>query len=265
MIAFREIDDFARVCLTRAMVGASTIRFSEEVLKYSKQASMRGSMISDEPEYADLETAYGMAAWAVVLSVDLRGSTTLAKQHGAKNMFLTMHTYLPTMAELVRRLDGKIVGLRGDGLFAAFGLSNLENGSVHEDTAKSAISSATGCGKAMIEAVEDVINPLLEENDLYSELRIGVGIDVGDIVVTRIGLTDANEVTAYGNAVNNACHYSNRNNEIVLTVAAERLYPTAKGGTMKFAPIQGGYIARFPVGMRKIGPRVNRLTTAMAK
>jgi class 3 adenylate cyclase len=251
---FDEIWEFAEANLAEAGVAATTIQFSTE--KYAKhlqedRGSIRASYVGSEPEYAKLTTNYGMSAWAVVLSVDMRGSSPRAIKVGAKDTYLTMHTYLPTMGELVARADGLIVGLRGDGLFAAFGLTKTGKNEklVTPEVAEAAVKAATRCGKAMQEAVAEIINPLLNDHDMHGDVSIGVAIDVGDVVVTRIGLRDANEVTAYGPPVNEACKLTSKTNDILLTSDAHRMYPTTKGGRMRFFQSSNGYRPQFPSDM----------------
>lgn len=260
MIArFEEIQKFAEDLFSGAQVGAETIQFSlseqSEKHYYQKSASgrIRASLLGSEPEYEKLGTMRGMAAWAVILSVDMRQSSARAVRVGAEHTYLTMHTYLPTMIELVARANGLIVGLRGDGLFAAFGLTERKDrhasGDVPESVSNTAIYAATDCGKAMIETIVEIISPLLVKNGIAGNLEIGVGIDVGDVVVTRIGLHDVNEVTAYGHPVNRACKLKGAN-EVILTKAAKRIYPKSEGGRMQFSHCGGdAYRLEYPEDM----------------
>ncbi len=257
MIAdFNEIEGFANECFDIANGAAATIQFSLNAsrARYSKSAGegrQEPYLIGNQPQFAELDTAFGMAAYSVILSVDLRRSSKRAVEVGAKHTYLTMHTYLPVMAELVTRASGKIVGLRGDGLFAAFGLTKLvgTGKEVTIEVAHAAMKNATRCGKGMLEATADIINPLLNRNGIRGDLAIGVGISVGEVVVTRIGLGDANEVTVYGPAVNQACKLCSKTTGVALTGSAWDTYPTSSGGKMKFDSIEGGGVrAVFPPG-----------------
>lgn len=258
MIAkFEDIATFARDRFYAAFDAASEIRFSlnDEPARYAKTGSsvFESASISSEPCYAELDTSYGMGAWSVILSVDLRGSSNRAVRVKEKATYLTMHTYLPTMAELVRRANGKIVGLRGDGLFAAFGLTKLvaTGREVSPTVAGVAAKNAARCGKAMHEAVADILNPLLEQNDIEGGLKIGVAIAVGDIVVTRIGLDDATEITAYGPPVNQACKLcsKNKNTQILMTRGCRAIFPSGKSGRVRLLSLDGAYVVRYPTNM----------------
>jgi class 3 adenylate cyclase len=245
---FEEIEQFARECFRKANEATDAIQFSLNE-RYTKSASgtLRAEApyhIGHTPRFIDLDTSRGVGGWAVVLSVDLRGSSKRADEIGPEDTYLTMHTYLPTMAELVSKSDGHVGSLRGDGLFAVFGFTEYEPGRktpVPQEVGETAISNATKCGKAMIEATADILNPVLEENGVLGELRVGVGICVGDVVVTQIGVGDAFERTLYGTPVNNACKACKHcTNEMILTNQAEAIYPTSDGGKIRFKPINLG-------------------------
>ena len=80
------------------------------------------------------------------------------------------------------------------------------------------------------------------------------------------GLESASEVTAYGPPVNNACKKlaSKASNEIRISKAAHRMYPTSKGGKAKFLWFEGGYSITFPPDYYVLGgnsyrrPRKNK-------
>lgn len=56
----------------------------------------------------------------------------------------------------------------------------------------------------MIEATRDVLAPFLIAQGLIPPNAVGISIDGGDVTMTKIGFDDAVEVTAYGDAVNQA-------------------------------------------------------------
>lgn len=164
-----------------------------------------------------------------------------------------MHTYLPTMAHLVEKAEGKVVGLRGDGLFAAFGVTELTGTGteVPGKEAGNAAQNAVRCGKAMIEAVKDAINPTLHEGGINGDLAIGVGVDVGNVVITRIGWETASEVTAYGPPVNRACKKlaAKVNNAVRISKGVKNIYPSGKAGKVRFSFFSEGFTVDFPNDM----------------
>ncbi len=250
-----DILEFARGKLQEAKEGAEEIPFGvlQESYEFSEDGERRkyggwdvrasAPSIVDVPKYSVLKHGSGLAAHAVILCVDLRGSSHRAVRIGAEDTYLTMHTYLPTMGHLVELADGKVIGLRGDGLFAGFGITEVDGDKqvFTQEIAAKATRNALKCGKGMIEAITDAINPVLEEDRIEGGLCIGVGIDVGKVVITRIGWESASEVTAYGPVINNTCKklVAHASNSIHVSSGFRNIFPTAKGGRVRFRQVRG--------------------------
>lgn len=211
---------------------------ADRVIKFSERTAnahviKKARSIADLPGITQLDVGYGMSAWAAILSVDLVGSSNRAVKLGAKKTYVTMHTYMPVMAELASK-HGYVVGLRGDGLFAAYGLTKLTGTGmeVTPEVADKAVGDAAKTGKAMIEAADEIVSRVLEEKDIEGKIVVRIGIDVGPIVVTRIGIDSAQEVTTYGPAVNAACKMGTPGH-VVMTHRANELWKPQDGGTVE--------------------------------
>jgi class 3 adenylate cyclase len=190
------------------------------------------SMLQSLPPFSKLKLGTAVKVPASILFVDMRGSTRRALEVGPRATYLTMHALLPALARIVTDCDGYVVGFRGDGLFAAFGIDSHGN-AVSAEKFKLSVGAASACGLTMIEAVEKVINPALEMYNVTGDVQIGVGLDAGEVVITRIGLMDGFEITAYGNAVNNAAKLCAKgNNEVIISTYADSLIPATPGGTL---------------------------------
>jgi class 3 adenylate cyclase len=131
------------------------------------------------------------------------------------------------MAYLVGRTSGHIVGYRGDGLIAAFGLDSSGRNPPDLDLGRE-VQNAIRCAKGMIEAMDDAVNPVLEDGGVPAGMEIGIGIDAAKAVITNIGLGEAFEITAYGTVVNKAAKLSDCGNaEVVVAHRARHLLPPA--------------------------------------
>jgi hypothetical protein len=98
--------------------------------------------------------------------------------------------YFRRVGQAIRRHGGYIDTYMGDGLMALFGIQDPDNVALR----------AVWAGLDMLAAVEQ-LNPYLTA--LYQrELRIGIGVHVGDVVVGAVGAGDNRKVTAIGDAVN---------------------------------------------------------------
>jgi adenylate cyclase len=233
LVHHAEILEIVSDCFEKAREIAYNIIVFNEGVKRAKAL-----MMASLPKFAAMPNAFGFAGWAAILSVDLRGSSARANRIGARDTFITMQTYLPSMAFLVGKADGMIVGLRGDGLFAAFGFKE-KPGKPSRVAQGKAVQRAAACGMAMLQTVDGYIDPVLAEGRIESNLRIGVGIDAGEIVVTRIGWEDAQEVTTYGECVNTACKMK-ADHCIAVSEHAWDLYPKSETGRIGVEPMEEG-------------------------
>ncbi len=238
-LSSEAVREFARDRFNEANVATNTIRFSTRTggtLLAEQYMAKSARALTDRPEFEELDTSFGKLAWAAMLCVDLRGSSQRAIAVGAKSTYLTMHTYLPTMIHVSSHFAGEVVGLRGDGIIVALGLKEVEkplNNEIEPNHGSEAVRNAVKCGKAMIESIE-IVNSILKDADIRAGLEVGVGIDTGEVVVTRIGHLTATELTAYGPCVNKCCKLSNESSKICLTYSARDTYPQGKGGTARF-------------------------------
>lgn len=149
-----------------------------------------------------------------VLAVDMRGSTVLASEHTADEMFVLIQCFVPLMAFIAKTLDGEVIGLRGDGLIAAFGFG--------EDEWGPCVNRAYEAGMIMIEAHRDELVPFLAGKNYPTAKGVGVAVDAGRVTVTKIGLGHAIEVTAYGSSVNSAAKHCKLMNRLWLSSDANR-------------------------------------------
>jgi adenylate cyclase len=223
-------------------VVSDSLRSAEQALlqmRLDEGEKIAKAMVKDLPRFRNFTLGSGASAWGAILFVDLRNSTKRAKTIGARKTYLTMHALLPALAYAVGEYDGYTVGFRGDGLFAIFGMNSEGYNEKGFDQGQT-IAQACSCGQFMIEAVEKVVNPALDERECGGTLRIGVGIDSGTVVVTRVGFMYADEVTAYGDAVNSASKISNvSDNTVIVSDKVDQLFPTSETGKVKADPVPG--------------------------
>jgi hypothetical protein len=254
-----DLLSFARDCFYKAKKVAidiklpdvsETKRFSEARQYMRTKASL--SLLADKEEYEDIPAFYGIRAWGSLLSFDLRKSSELAVRLGPRKMYCVLHTYMPTVLKVIERVEGDIVGLRGDGAIACFGLVPVGDGQsrVTQEQGETAIKAACRCGDAIVKTLQKVINPVLRTGGMIQDdLRVGVGIDVGEIVATRIGLRGVQELTAYGTPVNHCCKRSFGNDMVILTKRAKDTYPKKENGLKLFRPYpnkEDAFILRYP-------------------
>jgi class 3 adenylate cyclase len=102
----------------------------------------------------------------------------------------------------------------------------------------------------MVQAVERVLNPILKDEKIPDDLRVGVGITSGNLVITRIGFDSASEITAYGSCVNDACKLSSHGqNEVYISSDVRKYYPSSPNGKVSFRLMgnRGFLLEHYPI------------------
>jgi adenylate cyclase len=125
-----------------------------------------------------------------ILFADIRGFTPFAEALLPYDVIHVLNRYFHHVGEAIRRHHGYIDTYMGDGLMALFAGQDSDNAAL----------CAVRAGLDMLAAVGQ-LNPYL--TSLYQrEMRIGIGVHVGDVVVGAVGADGNRKVTAIGDAVN---------------------------------------------------------------
>ncbi len=247
-ISLLDVKSFADEQLQNAKEFAGKIQFMERELtskSWTKEAgSIRASLWEDK-ELGDLRVGEGISAWASILSIDLRESTKLAHLVSPREMYLAIHTLLPTLAFVCRKTGGKVMNFRGDGLIAAFGVRKILDVNDYPESQQKAQANlhAVMAGYRLLESVGNAVKTVLANDEIFIDLHCGVGIDCGVVTLTHVGWNSAKELTAYGACVNDACHFASGRDVIVVSQNVASCYPTGDGeGKLVFLPHENGFL-----------------------
>lgn len=155
-----------------------------------------GRFLSDEIVYNLLEKPDGLAMGGkkVCLSImmsDLRGFTALSERMDASDLLDMLNHYLGEMTEIIQRRRGTIIEFIGDGIMAVFGAPNHFEGHAGE-----ALAAAVEMQHAMTE-----INEWNNEHG-YPSLQMGIGLNLGDVIVGNIGSEKRTKYGITGKEVN---------------------------------------------------------------
>lgn len=101
---------------------------------------------------------------------------------------------LSGVALVVEELGGWVVGLRGDGLYAVFGLEP------HEPPEYTVVRALAACARAL-DNVESGLNPVLRQRGI-EPVQVRAGADYGPVVFIRSGTESASEINPVGFAAN---------------------------------------------------------------
>ncbi len=174
-----------------------------------------------------------------VLFVDMRNSTKRAQNVGAEKTFLTMHIFLTALLEVVKYYNGKVIDIMGDGLMVFWG--GREARAKDNMVKTEAVRNAGQCGLDMLKVRSEVINKIILKENLGDEINIGIGLTFDSVVVTKIGINNSYDVKAFGDCINIASKYSNSNNRMKVSKKIKELWPSSKGGKLKFIADYEGY------------------------
>jgi len=159
------------------------------LLKSQKQLEVRnrfirktfGRYISDEIVEAVLETPGGLKLGGekrivTVLMSDLRGFTSLSEEMSAEYVVDMLNVFLEAMTEIILEHHGTINTFIGDAIMVVFGAPQKRN-----DDAMRAVT----CALAMQKKMSDVNKLCLKKG--YPQLKMGIGINTGEVVAGNIG------------------------------------------------------------------------------
>ena len=122
-----------------------------------------------------------------VLFADIVDSTGMAERLGPKKFGDILTHYYEQMTSVVFKYGGLIDKYLGDGIMAIFGMTG--ESARHEER-------ATRTGLEMLECLESIYI------DIPDEIKIGVGINTGEVVAGYVGTQQRVELSVLGDTVN---------------------------------------------------------------
>lgn len=196
-----------KVVIDRALESYEAERRNRDLLEELKQRAARETEIRQAfqryvpapviDQILDVPTRelyIGESRVVAVLFSDIRGFTTLSASLEPARVVAFLNRYFSLMTRIVSRHQGTVDRFLGDGIVAVFGapVSSLNN-------AEDAVSAALD----MVEAL-DGFNRKDALELVGEEIRIGIGIDQGEVVVGHVGSEEKMEYTVVGDVVEGA-------------------------------------------------------------
>ncbi|EKD82807.1 MAG: hypothetical protein ACD_39C01084G0001, partial [uncultured bacterium] len=131
---------------------------------------------------------------ATILFSDIRSFTTISESNSAEEVVKLLNEYFAVMNQVVEEHGGDIDKFIGDAIMAQFIVS--ENG---EDTPAELAFNAVKCALAMMSALDE-FNGTRAQRGLFP-VKIGVGINSGDVIAGNIGSPGRMDRTVIGDTV----------------------------------------------------------------
>lgn len=166
--------------------GSTDVQLRESVL-----ASV-AEIKTGHPMAADLHVGQRRSLAMASIFLDLSQFTSRTFWDDAENVAVLAHAVLSGFTDVVQKLGGHVLGLRGDGMFAGFGPT---------DDPRAAVSAAAMACAAALDAVQTVLNPRLEAKSIQPVIA-RAGADYGNAVFIKSGTQEVNEVNVIGFASN---------------------------------------------------------------
>jgi len=133
-----------------------------------------------------------------MLFSDIRGFTSMSHGKPAQEIVNTLNEYFEVMVDVLFKYGGTLDKFVGDEIIGLFGAP------IAIDDAP---FKAVSCALAMLQALEEFNRTRAAENQ--APIRIGIGINTGNVITGSIGSTRALQYTAIGDAMNVASRLVN--------------------------------------------------------
>jgi adenylate cyclase len=140
-----------------------------------------------------VDVAQGREREIAIMFTDIRGFTALSEGRLPYDVVFILNRYFAAVGRSVESAGGRIDKFLGDGVMALFGIDDGAQGG-----SRGALTAAR-----MISERMDELNASLRD-ELDEQLRIGIGIHTGPIIVGEMGYGGTSSITAIGDAVNTA-------------------------------------------------------------
>ncbi len=155
----------------------------------------------------DLKLDSGDRRNITILFSDIRDFTSMSERLSPEEVVRRLNIYFKAMVEVVFQFDGTLDKYVGDAIMAFFGAP--------KDDPEHA-SKACRCALGMSRQLEEVNRHL--ESEGIPPMRIGIGINTGDVVVGNIGSERRMDYTVIGDSVNLASRLEGMNKEFGTTI-----------------------------------------------
>jgi adenylate cyclase len=148
------------------------------------------------PEAAFASPSQGEELELAVLFCDLRHFTRLAEKKLPYDVVFVLNRCFETMGGAVQEAGGYIDKFIGDGVMALFGIRS---------TPSRGCTQALSAARLMATDLEDLNRTLA--NELERPLEVGIGVEVGRVIVGEMGYGRSKSLTAIGDCVNTASRF----------------------------------------------------------
>ncbi|HLL23955.1 MAG TPA: adenylate/guanylate cyclase domain-containing protein [Kofleriaceae bacterium] len=202
--AFTEKD--LQICTGMAAQAAISIQNARLASRIEKEAQTRAQISRLIPPSVVEQVVQGKLTIEkggrlneiTMLFSDIRGFTTMSDGRPAQEVVNTLNEYFEVMVDVLFKYSGTLDKFVGDEIIGLFGAPIAIDDAPYK---------AVSCAIAMLQALEEFNRTRASEN--LAAIRIGIGINTGNVITGAIGSTRALQYTAIGDAMNVASRLVN--------------------------------------------------------
>jgi adenylate cyclase len=202
--AFTEKD--LQICTGMAAQAAISIQNARLASRIEREAQTRAQIsrlippsVVEQVVKGELTIEKGGRLTEVtMLFSDIRGFTTMSDGRPPQEIVNTLNEYFEVMVDILFKYSGTLDKFVGDEIIGLFGAP------IPIDDAP---FKAVSCAIAMLHGLEEFNRTRAAEN--LAPIRIGIGINTGNVITGSIGSTRALQYTAIGDAMNVASRLVN--------------------------------------------------------
>jgi len=174
----------------------------------------------------------------VAFMLDMRDSTKHLRQAISKDVarvnmmqrvYYEISALLPSMGKIINKYNGAVTEYLGDGLLALFQLPKQSKD--QQTVLYDVINAAETC----LDALSEVVNPILTERYGLPPLEIGIGLAYSDAIISHFGLLPDTQVKVIGQCLYFASKCSKGRNQIIVHEYLENIWPKSKNGKISFS------------------------------
>ncbi|QOX63894.1 adenylate/guanylate cyclase domain-containing protein [Anoxybacterium hadale] len=162
--------------------GISDKRAHEEMQKFMNEASSTGL---GHPAVSNIQLGETLPGSIVVFFMDIRGFTKMSIALGNEELIKILQAITAASIISIKQYGGYVIEFTGDGVMAYFG----QGLNTTERDAFNALKTCAFLMNGIKEVVNQYLNKLLDET-----VRVGMGIEHGNTLWTRIGSKETNQV-----------------------------------------------------------------------
>lgn len=139
-----------------------------------------------------------------ILFLDIRNFTGLLEAQPGQSVILVIRRLFTAFNQIIKNLQGKVVEIAGDNLYAVFGL---------QSDLREAVNNAYQATKLMFQTV-NLFNEAYAVPYYGGPMEVGVGLHAGKVFVGEFGLDDSSKLSVTGLPVNIAARLQAKTKEL---------------------------------------------------